>query len=109
MTATPPSPSSTLKRLHCARFTGGQDRFLSTALGEHRDPVLDQIRCFCMDLHPRQAVAKDAAMRQRTLRSDAGTEITKAPLKAQNLSQSLDIAARQRKRGHSGSRRASSA
>lgn len=92
--ATTPSPASALKRHHFTHLTGRQDRFLRATFREHGDPMLDEIRRVAVDLHPRQAVAKDAAMCQRPLRPDVRAEIAQTTLKAENLPQSFDVTAR---------------
>ena len=95
MTApTPSSPASALKWHHFAHFTGRQHRFLGPSFREHGDPMLDEIGRVAVDLHPRQAVAKDATMCQRPLRADVRAEIAQTTLKRENLPQSLDVPAR---------------
>ena len=92
--ASTPSPASALKRHHFIHLAGRQDRFLRAAFRKHGDPMLDEIGRVAVDLHPRQAVAKDAAMCQRPLRPDIRAEIAQTTLKAEDLPQALDVAAR---------------
>jgi len=85
MTATPSPPASSSKRHHLAAFAGWQDRFFSAAFGEHGDPVLDEVWRVAVDFQPRQAVAKDAPVRERALRPDARTKVAKTALETENL------------------------
>ena len=85
MTPTSSPTSSALKRHHLAAFASWQDRFFSTALGKHCNPVLDEVWRVAVDFQPRQPVTKDAPVRERALRPDACTEVAKATLETENL------------------------
>ena len=100
MTAASPSPSSPLEWHHLGAFRGRQNRFLGAALGEHGDPVFDEVGRVAVDLHPRQAVPKNPAMGQRALSANAGAKIAKAALKSEHLPQSFHITTRKWERAH---------
>ena len=96
MTATPPSPASTLKRHHFSGFARGLHRFLRAAFGEHGDPVLDEIGRVTVDLHPGQPVSKESAVGEGARRPHTRPEIAQTSLEPQNLSQPFDVSPRQR-------------
>ena len=82
-----------------ARIT---DRLLCTALGQHGDPVFDDFRRFPVNLHPGERLAEDVAVRERALRPHAGGQVAEPSLESENLSQTLEIAARQRQTSEPG-------
>ena len=85
MTSTPSPTPPSLKRHHLAGFAGWHDRFFSAPLGEHCDPVLDEVGRIAVDFQPRQAITKNAPVRERALRPDARTKVAKTALKTEHL------------------------
>ena len=63
----------------------------SARFGEHRPPVLDELRRASMNLQPRQRLAEDAPARERVLRARARRHVVEPPLQTDHLAQPLDI------------------
>ena len=70
--------------------------FVGAPLGQHGDPVLDHFRRVTVNFQPREGLPEDGAMRQRALRSYARRQVAKTPLQSEDLTQSFQIAARER-------------
>jgi len=87
MTSTTASSSSTFERHYLlSGFASRQHRFLRAPLGEHRDPVLDEIGRVAVNFQPSQSVAKDPPVGEGALCPHARPEITQTPLQPQYLS-----------------------
>lgn len=60
--------------------------------------MINQVRRATVNLEPCERLAEEAPVRQRALGTRAGGHVPQATLQAQNLSQPLDVAARERQR-----------
>ena len=78
-------------------FSFDQRRVLGLHAREDPAPVFDGFGRLSMDLEPDERLAKDAALRQRTLHSRMGGQVTKAALQHQRLTKPFDVAACERK------------
>src|SRR6516164_7975475 len=94
MSSAPTSPAAS----RSAFGRGDEGRFIDPAVGQHRDPVLDDLGDVPVNLHPCQGFAEDAAVRQPALSANTRAQVPQAPLQSLYLPQPLDISPGERQR-----------
>src|SRR5206468_12149409 len=71
-----------------------------------RVPVFDEVGRVAVDLEPRERLAENVAVRERTLRTRTRRQIAQPPLQTDNVAEALHVAARNRQIPELWSRRA---